>query len=106
MKRIWLNDNKHWFDHDNAFPFHEDRIWDGSNLISVNTLDSFCRQILYLTCHSWVLATIGYGQEDYEKVSDAEAVAWLARNGFDESEIAIPSRCRVLIEEHLANTEV
>lgn len=109
MKRTWLQNNKHWFDRSTALEFKEDTIWDGSNSISVNTFDQWVRQKLYLTASdtpSWVLGTVGNEQADYRQISDDEAVSWLARNGYDESEYGLPDRFRSLIKKHLAAVEV
>lgn len=92
MNRIALtNLSGQWFDVEKAERFTEKTHWNGRNHISMATGSQWEHEAIYLTKGGkWVLnrwSQCQGSQENYEIVTDDQAAAWFAKQGFEDNEI-------------------
>ena len=96
-----------YFDPDTSTQFREERHHDGRNYISVATGSQWEHQALYRTSRgAWILNCWSAYQgtvETYERIDEAQAVAWLAANCRDDD---LPAELRALVDGHIEALEV
>ncbi len=85
MTRVALTDGGGWFDADKAEKVNEGSTHDGRNMISLATGSQWEHEALYRTRGGkWILnhwSNYQGSRESYTLISDADAAAWLVRNG-------------------------
>ena len=94
MRRQALTDGSgRWFDLDTAERFDEGTVWDGRNRISLATGTQWDHETLYRTKSGrWIKHWWSQWQgtvDRWEEIPEAEAAAWLVRNGYDLDELGL-----------------